>query len=376
GGRLSRTHEYFLMYSPKGSPAYLGKKLESYEEDRSFMRSGTAENNFRTGRWKSFYALIVDSKINRIVDAEPPVPLGEKYPITDTSNGYKRIYPINSKGEERVWRSSYETGKLRAKNEELSLSDGGTVYQKILHDDKRELLFSNWVDSKFNAGIHGSNYLRDMGFSGLFDYPKSINTVETALWAQTYGDNEAIIMDYFAGSGTTGEAVINLNRVDQGQRKYILVEMGDHFKTVIKPRLKKAVYSKDWDDGKPVSREGTSHMFKYMKLESYEDTLNNIKLKRTSQQQEEMDRVMSSDDKEEYLISYMLDVESEESSSLLNIDAFNNPFNYKMLIQDGIETKKTRIDIVETFNYLIGLYVKTIDTFQGIKVITGILRTG
>src|SRR5699024_1246780 len=189
GGRLSRTHEYFLMYSPKGSPAYLGKKLESYEEDRSFMRSGTAENNFRTGRWKSFYALIVDSKINRIVDAEPPVPLGEKYPITDTSNGYKRIYPINSKGEERVWRSSYETGKLRAKNEELSLSDGGTVYQKILHDDKRELLFSNWVDSKFNAGIHGSNYLRDMGFSGLFDYPKSINTVETALWAQTYGDN-------------------------------------------------------------------------------------------------------------------------------------------------------------------------------------------
>src|SRR5699024_8894398 len=130
-----------------------------------------------------------------------------------------------------------------------------------------------------------------------------------------------------------------------------------------------------WDDGKPVSREGTSHMFKYMKLESYEDTLNNIKLQRTSQQQEAMDRVMSSDAKEEYLLSYMLDVESEESSSLLNIDAFNNPFNYKLLIQDRIENNKTRIDIIDTFKYLISLYVKTIDTFQGIKVNTGILRT-
>src|SRR5699024_7660458 len=98
-----------------------------------------------------------------------------------------------------------------------------------------------------------------------------------------------------------------------------------------------------------------SHMFKYMKLESYEDTLNNIELQRTSQQQEAMEEAMSSEAKEEYLLSYMLDVESEGSSSLLNIDAFNNPFDYKMLIQDGMETKDTRIDLVETVKYLIGM---------------------
>src|SRR5699024_6564706 len=114
----------------------------------------------------------------------------------------------------------------------------------------------------------------------------------------------------------------------------------------------------------------------YIEIESYEDTLNNIELQRTSKQQEAMDNAMSIDTKEEYLLSYMLDVESEDSSSLLNIDAFNNPFDYKMLIQNGMETKKTRIDLVETFNYLIGLYVKTINTFRGIKVITGTLRTG
>lgn len=376
GGRLSRTHEYFVMYSPVGSPAYLGKPLDDYQEDRSFMRSGTAKNNFRTGRWKSFYALIFDPKTNKIIDAEEPVPLGEKYPTNDTVEGFRRIYPINSKGEERVWRSSFVTGKGRAKNGELSLSEGGTVYQKIDHEGKRELLFSNWTDSKFNAGVHGSNYLRDMGFGGLFDYPKSINTVETALWAQTYGDKEAIVMDYFAGSGTTGEAVINLNRHDDGNRKYILVEMGEYFNSVTKPRLQKATYSKDWKDGKPVSQEGISHIFKYIKLESYEDALNNIELNRSPEQQAAMDEMMSVDAKEEYLLSYMIDVEAEGSPSLLNIEALNNPFDYKMMITEGTETKPTKVDLIETFNYLIGLHVKTIDMIKGIKVIIGVLRNG
>jgi adenine-specific DNA-methyltransferase len=92
-------------------------------------------------------------------------------------------------------------------------------------------------------------------------------------------------MDYMAGSGTTAQAVINLNREDGGRRKYILVEMGGYFDTVLVPRIKKVVYSKDWQDGKPVSREGSSHMFKYIRLESYEDTLNNLELKRTEAQQ-------------------------------------------------------------------------------------------
>jgi adenine-specific DNA-methyltransferase len=68
-----------------------------------------------------------------------------------------------------------------------------------------------------------------------------------------------VILDFFAGSGTTGHAVIDLNREDGGGRKYILVEMGEYFETVLKPRILKVIYSKDWKDGKPVSREGTSH---------------------------------------------------------------------------------------------------------------------
>ncbi len=84
-----------------------------------------------------------------------------------------------------------------------------------------------------------------------------------------------VVLDYFAGSGTTAHAVINLNREDGGNRKYLLVEMGEYFYTVLLPRIKKVVYSKDWKDGKPVSHEGSSHCLKYYTLEQYEETLKN-----------------------------------------------------------------------------------------------------
>jgi len=215
GGKLSRTHEYYIICSSKDSPDLLGEELESYQEDRSFMRSGTADNNYRSGRWKSFYALLYDPQTKMIIDSEEPIPLGNKIPLEDI-NGLKRIYPINSRGEERVWRSSFITGKERAINGELFLSDGGTVYQSINHESKRKVLFSNWTDSQYNAGMYGSNLINDMGIGDEFDYPKSINTMITGLWAQTFGEPDAIVLDYFAGSGTTGHAVINMNRDFQG----------------------------------------------------------------------------------------------------------------------------------------------------------------
>jgi adenine-specific DNA-methyltransferase len=139
---------------------------------------------------------------------------------------------------------------------------------------------------------------------------------------------------------------------------------------VLVPRIKKVIYSKDWKDGKPQScNTGISHMFKYIRLESYEDTLNNLELKRTETQQKLLDESLSF--RESYMLSYMLDVESRDS--LLNIDIFKNPFEYKLNISTGTvgDTKPTTVDLVETFNYLIGLHVKTIDHVRGVRVVTG-----
>ncbi len=186
-----------------------------------------------------------------------------------------------------------------------------------------------------------------------------------------------IILDFFAGSGTTAHAVINLNREDGGSRKYILVEVGEYFDTVLKPRIQKVVYSDSWRDGKPVSRQGSSHMFKYMRLESYEDALNNLRLARSQKQQDLLD-LARPQFREDYMLGYMLDVESEGSASLLHIDAFQDPFGYRMRIASGSagETRDVRVDLVETFNYLIGLTVRTMDFIRGFQVVTGTAPKG
>ena len=83
----------------------------------------------------------------------------------------------------------------------------------------------------------------------------------------------SVVLDYFAGSGTTAHAVMNLNRADGGKRKYILVELGEHFNTVILPRIKKVAFSDKWKEGKANDGQGMSHFFKYYDLEQYEDVL-------------------------------------------------------------------------------------------------------
>ena len=166
-------------------------------------------------------------------------------------------------------------------------------------------------------------------------------------------DNSATVLDYFGGSGTTAHAVIDLNRQDGGHRKYILIEMGDHFDTVLMPRVQKVVYSPDWKDGKPTAAgKGISHCFKYLRLESYEDALNNLQVDGT--------KGAAFAGVGDYFLKYMLDVETKGSPSLLNVESFANPFGYRLVVKKpGSEEREERtVDLVETFNYLIGLRVK------------------
>ena len=166
------------------------------------------------------------------------------------------------------------------------------------------------------------------------------------------------ILDYFAGSGTTAHAVLALNKEDIGNRKYILVEMADYFDTVMKPRIQKVVFSSDWKDGIPTSTDGISHMFKYMYLEQYEDTLNNIEFMAYGKVQKTLE------DLEGYFLRYMLDFETRDSITRLNVDKLTRPFEYKLKITNENETREEVVDLVETFNYLLGLHVKRIKTYK------------
>lgn len=289
------------------------------------------------------------------------------------------ILPIDSDGRRRVWRWSDRVKILEAaKDGEFVVQGSSGNYTVQLKDRIKEGRKPKtiWIDSKYDASSHGTNLLQEMlGERRVFGYPKSLYSTKDSIYCVVGKDKHAIVLDVFGGSGTTGHAVIELNREDKGHRKCILAEMGEYFDTVLKSRILKAVYSREWRDGKPVSRDGISQMIKVIHLESYEDTINNLHISQTEQQQLALE-LMPKETREEYLLSYMLDIETEDSASLLNLEAFENPFDYKLRISNGTETTLKTVDVVETFNYLLGLTVRQIEVIQGFKVIKGELPTG
>jgi adenine-specific DNA-methyltransferase len=270
------------------------------------------------------------------------------------------VFPIDNAGEERKWR--YERGTVEAIAWKLKaeINQNDIVQIKIAKvDDQFKTV---WYSPKYNAGDNGTQLVRDLGLPlGEFDYPKSIHTTRDCVHAVS--SNSDMTMDYFAGSGTTGHAVINLNREDDGQRKYILVEMGDYFDTVLKPRIQKVVYSKDWKDGAPTAPEtGVSHCFKYLRLESYEDTLGNLELERKPGMEQLFTSTANDAARQSYVMQYLLDVETSGSPSLLNIKQFLDPTRYELRVRSagGDETVPVNVDLLETFNYLLGLTVEHI----------------
>ena len=169
-----------------------------------------------------------------------------------------------------------------------------------------------------------------------------------------------------------------MNLEDQGKRKYITAEMGMHFETVIVPRLKKIAYSTNWKEGQPADRKsGVSHAFKILRLESYEDTLNNLHIRQSDAQKAVLKQATEAQ-RDEYALGYFLEVETAGSPSMLDVTQFRDPFNYKLQIatRSAGETKASNVDLVETFNWLLGLKVKHVDHLKGFLTVTGERRAG
>ncbi len=105
------------------------------------------------------------------------------------------------------------------------------------------------------------------------DYPKPIGLIKYLIGFNT--DSEDIILDFFAGSGTTADAVINLNQTKyrEGNRKYILIESEKYFDTDLKARIQKRIISNEWENGKPKNLNGISHRVRYLSLYSFYDLL-------------------------------------------------------------------------------------------------------
>lgn len=354
GRNFSTTNETIhFIYNDVNNMLLKEHREEEDADVRAFMNGakGASGNYLRASGKTCFYPIYV--KNDRVVGFGDVCednfhPSGANVQERDITE----IYPIDGDGIERKWLFGRETVESIAG--ELSVKHNKNRNELEIIRTKSDINYKTvWNDALYSAKEYGTNLLTKMFGKGndVFTFPKSLFAVEECVKLSCNQNKEATVMDYFAGSGTTAHAVIDLNRADGGHRKYILVEMGEYFDTVTRPRIEKVVYSEDWKDGKPVSRKGSSHAFKYLRLESYEDALNNISLT-------DYDMTKLGDAKEGYFLSYMLNTESDGSVSLLNVDKLDKPFSYKMNITRNLESKERTVDLVETFNYLIGLKVE------------------
>ena len=260
--------------------------------------------------------------------------------------------------EGKQWQIGEETARTLEEAGKVEIVDG-MVKRAVYPEDERNEdtgFIPFWAHiSETGTSQTGKAELTDIvGRGHGFDTVKPVSLLMRLI---EHVQRSGPIMDYFAGSGTTSHAIINLNREDGGQRKFILVEMGDYFDTLLLPRIKKVTFTPEWEDGKPKrmatpqEAERGPRIVKYMRLESYEDALNNIDFDEVSAQQ-----ALQFDD---YLLKYMLQWETKRSATLLNVEKLSQPFRYTLNIHADGQTRQQIADIPETFNYLLGLRVET-----------------
>lgn len=151
----------------------------------------------------------------------------------DEKDGYTAVYPMK-KDQKKVWKKEKKTFLEDFKNGLIVIEKDGSNCLTI--NEKRfetEVIKTHWVDPKYSARVHGTQRLNKILGSNSVSFPKSIYTVLDTLKLMTR--NNDIILDFFAGSGTTGEAVTILNNEDGGSRRFILIEQLDaHLNECIK----------------------------------------------------------------------------------------------------------------------------------------------
>lgn len=215
----------------------------------------------------------------------------------------------------------------------------------------------------------GNRDLADLFGAKLLNFPKPVSVMQTVI--DVCCTPTGRVLDFFAGSGTTGEAVFRGNLSAECSRRVVLADMSGYFDTLLLPRLKKVTFTAEWKDGKPQrlatpeEADRSPRIMKIVRLESYEDTLNNLDIRRSEQQKSLLDEPAAKGDgklREQYLLRYMLDVEARGSQSLLNVAAFRDPTAYRLSVKrpGSDESCEVCVDLLETFNWLIGLKVEAI----------------
>jgi len=248
-------HEYMLVYAKNKTLANIGTlelsddKIQQYKQSdelgsyklRGFRRSGS--NSRREDRPNLYYPIYVNEKTSEM--------------SVKKFKGSIELLPIDDDGIERCWRWNAETFEEKKLNYiELKKVKGnlGLYVKEREQDNIGEKPKTIWHKPKY-AAVSGTSTLKSIfnTTNKIFDYPKSVNLIIDVLQITT--NKNSLILDFFAGSGTTGQAVLELNQQDKGNRQFILCTNNENqiCEEVTYPRIKKVIEGYNDKKGIPAN---------------------------------------------------------------------------------------------------------------------------
>ena len=230
-------HEYLLIYCKQNTS---GLKLESkdvsgnvfydkwgeYVKGRELSKWGS--ESLRQDREEMWYPLFSPDK--------------------------KEVFPFRNDGKQGRWRwgkknphiinilkdPEYAHWEIRPYDDEITVNgekERWFPFEKI-REKERKFGWNTWLD-KIGYNAEGTKHIKEIFSEKIFDTPKPLGLIE---WVINLMNNEnGIVLDSFAGSATTGHAILNLNNLDGGNRKFILVEMEDYADTITAERVKRVI---------------------------------------------------------------------------------------------------------------------------------------
>ena len=242
GNNFSYTHEYAYFVFRKNQKVIGHRRIREEDIDWRNLRDNGGES-LRTDAKNCFYPIIIeDEKIVGFGDVVAQDIHPEKK--TEKKENQYYVYPIDKNGVERKWRYARQSVEeikdlLRAKKTrygyEIELGkDFGTVR-------------TVWQDSRYDANEYGTKLVHNLVPNAHFDFPKSVFNTYDCIAPILSERKNAIVIDYFAGSGTTGHAVMILNKEDGGKRRIILCTNNENniCTDVCYPRIKKVIEGHD-----------------------------------------------------------------------------------------------------------------------------------
>lgn len=301
---FSASTEYMLVYAKDVNSAEFNKV--TIEESKSEKFNLSDENG--KYRLDSFIRARSSTTREKKEDSFYPIYVSKdlKTLTLEKTKDYYEVFPIVN-GVEYTWKTQKDTFEIRNKENQ---------YVAELVDDKVQIfnkypeqqVFKNiWYDKKYFPEFQGTNLLKKLFNDNVFSYPKSLYAVYDTLKIMT--DEEDIILDFFAGSGTTGHATLELNKNEGGNRQFILIEQLDYAENVTAKRIE-IVIKNNAEENKMFSNSQDVSCV-YLELNKYNQTfIEQIEEAKTGEQL----LAIWGEMKEHSFLNYNVDIKKHEEA--------------------------------------------------------------